>query len=374
MRKTALSLAFLALAFLAQPAKAAVLWYGGEDTSIVAIGTVTAVTSAGYDATYSRASVALQNSSSTADPPANRFTPSPATVSNQTTLWVHAVFDSTSVNTTTNNEQAVIIRSPDGVGRVYLRQNGTAGTLKLSIANAARSFTDLATLSQTFATGALVSLDMQIPYTCGGGDVTNIYLNAVLAATYTGSLCTDAAASLNAVEFAAVSSGSAGNCVGGAGSTCWSQIIIANEDTRAMKLATCALQAAGNTQLFTPSTLANVNKGAISDGTFVSTATGNQLSQWTCPTSAPAGLWGVKSVSIEARMQASSTGPQNMDWSTRIGGADFLAGTTTPVNVGGFTNLRHQYDTSPATSTTWGITEVYNTSTNQFNIGVKSLP
>ncbi len=192
---------------------------------------------------------------------------------------------------------------------------------------------------------------------------------------YTGSLCTDAATTLDTVLLASVNSGagSGGSAFCDSTDTCWSEMILASEDTRSMRLATLALQAAGNTQGWTPNTLGNVNKFFINDSTFVSDATGNVLSQWTAPTAAPSGIWGVKSVSIEARLLASVAAPQNFDWSWRISNANYLAGTTTALTTG-FVNYRRQQDTSPATSTTWGITEVFNTSTNQLNIGVKSLP
>lgn len=365
----------LALAPLS--ASAAILWAGGEDISVNTIGTLFNTTngaSGGYYTAFSRVALQVQNGTSTADPPTNRIQTPTFTASSS--LWIHAVFQAGSSVTTTNNAQGLLIRSPDGVGRVYLRQTGTSGTLKLSIANAARSFTDLVTLTGTFAANTLYTLDMQVPYTCGGGDVTNIYLNSVLAGTYTGSLCTDSATTLNQVEFMQLNNAAsgAGNCENSnSAPSCWSQMIVASEDTRSMSLATLTLQGAGATQAWTPNTLANVNKPVINDASFVSTSSNNQISEWTAPTSAPTGTWGVKSLILNARLLISTTGPQNAEFIAHVSGSDYTSLCTNPTLTTGFANYYCQINNSPATSMVWGISEIYNSGGNQLNYGVESL-
>src|ERR1700747_3227392 len=136
----------LVLAFFL-PARAAVLWYGGEDTSFVQSGTVSSSTAAGlFTAAYSRAAIGSQNGTSTSDPPTNRMTPTAWTAAcSGTPCWVHAVFYSNS-NAMTNNEQVLWLgNTSDNVGRLYVRQTATAGTFKISTAKAARSFTDVLT-------------------------------------------------------------------------------------------------------------------------------------------------------------------------------------------------------------------------------------
>jgi hypothetical protein len=372
--------AFLAvlatLPALPVPASAAILWFGGEDTSFTCVGTC-ASTNGGnqFDASFARTSMSVQNGTSTSDPPTNLLVPAPATFTAcNNPCWIHLKVSAYNVITTTNNEQFLILYGTDGVGRLYLRQTGANGTLKLSIANAARTFTDLATSTATYTNaypaGTITQIDLGISSTCSSGDTAVLYINNVQGISYTGNLCTDANTQWNKIAIGSISNTTL-TCV--SDGSCISEVIVASEDTRSMRLATLILQAAGNTQGWTPNTLANVNKATISDGTFVSDSTGNVLSQWKVQTAAPTGTWGVKAVSIESRLLASITGPQNFDWSWRISGSDYLAGTTTAL-TNNFANYRLQRDTSPATGTTWGISEVFNTSTNQMNIGVKSLP
>ncbi len=332
-------------------AHATILWYGGEDTSFTPIGAFSTIVTCSATVlcrpAFARYALGIQNGATVADPPANRLQTSTFTAG--ASIWVHGQYSSNiSGPTTTLNEQGLIIRSPDGVSRIVVRQTGTNGQVKVTAYNAARTPTDLAVASGTFPVGATTQFDLQVNYTCSGAGAVNMWLAAVQVIAFTGNPCTDAATTLNQVEFASFNNATTA-CNVSLASSCWSELIIADEDTRSMALVTCGLQAAGPTQQFLPNTLANVNKTTIDDTSFVSTATNNQLSQWTCPTAAPVGIWAVRSVSIEARALHSTTGPQNLDFST-------------------------QYNLSPATGSAWGIPEVFNTGANQLSIGVKDLP
>lgn len=339
---------------------AAILAFGGEDTSFNNVaGCLSNTTATRFRAAFARGSMAVAANTGAVDPPADRCQTFVFTAGN--VLWFHAQFWD-SGNVSVANQQSVIFRSPDGVSRVILRQTATWAQLKASSRNAAGTISDLATgATAEWSQVTVTSIDVKVDYSASGG--VQVWINGASVIAFVGDPRTDAATQLNQIEFACLSNNGAS----------WSEIIVADEDTRSMVLATLALQAPGNTQAWTPSTLANVNKATINDATFISDPTGNVLSQWTTPTTAPAGSWGVKSVSIEARLLKSTSGPSQFDWIWRIGNANFLAGMSNALTTT-FANYRLQRDTSPATSTTWGINEVYNTSSNQMNIGVKSLP
>ena len=100
----------------------------------------------------------------------------------------------------------------------------------------------------------------------------------------------------------------------------------------------------------------------------------NQISEWTSPTAAPIGIWGVISKSIEARLLASTTGPQNAEFMEHVSGTDYVVCSGNPASLtNAFVNYRCQENVSPATSTTWGIGEIFNTGGNQNSFGVQSL-
>ena len=69
-------------------------------------------------------------------------------------------------------------------------------------------------------------------------------------------------------------------------------------------------------------------------------------------------------------MRKGGTGPSAFDWSIRISGGDYLAGTTTALTTS-FLNYTTQWVNNPATATGWIPTDITGST---LNIGVKSLP
>lgn len=356
------------------PAPATILFASGEDTGfnlIVGGSGGAAGESSGYASRsgYARnttTTVAAYNATNVADPPASRIqTPTFTSVSS---LWIHFQFETLDVNTTTTGQQALILRSPDGVARILLRQTGTTGQLKISKRNAAGTITDLVTLTGTFSNTTLTAFDMQVVYGCTTGDSVTVYYNSTSAGSATGaSICTDSATQLNQMELGSFHSDASGS-VSNAG-TGYSEVIISSTDTRGMALWTLNPQAAGNTQSWTPNTVADINKAVINDATSISASTSSSVSQWTTPTTAPSGSWGVLGIVQEARMQVGTTGPQTFEWSCRSGGTDNVTGSLSPTTS--YANFSNQiWANNCTTSSAWAISDI----ASGFNLGVESTP
>jgi hypothetical protein len=116
--------------------------------------------------------------------------------------------------------------------------------------------------------------------------------------------------------------------------------------------------------------LANIHKTAINDATFISDGNNNDLSQWTTPTSAPTGSWGVKAIVQEARVRVGATGPQHFDWSVRTASTDYSAGVSNAPTTG-FSNFNNQiWATNPNTSAAWTLANITG---GGLNLGIKSL-
>jgi hypothetical protein len=262
---------------------------------------------------------------------------------------------------TTANQQAIIVRSPDGVSRIVVRGTGTNGTLKVSSRNAAGTITDLATATGVFPGTTLFSLDTRIDYSATGG--VQMWISGVQVINYSGDPRTDAATQLNQVDFAAVINASnAGN------NTYWSEIIVADQDSRSMALWTLAPAAAGNSQTWTPNTLANVNKPAINDATFISATTNNALSEWTVAATPPSGGWSVLGLVQNARVQISATGPQHFDWLARTGAIDYLASAPQAPALA-FGNFSHIWPLNPNTGVAWTVADI---TAAGLNLGIES--
>ena len=341
-----------------------VLFASGEDTGFTLIGAVAgSIINSASRSTYARntnTSVNAYNSTSTADPPANRLQTPQFTSTN--TIWVHAQMAPQVSNAGTANEQALIIRSPDGVGRIVVRQTGTAGTLKVSTRNAAGSFVDLATASAAYSTGVITQLDLRVDYIALG--TVQLYLGGAQVINWTGDPRTDSATLLDQVDLASINNGNTA-----ATGTCWSEVIVADEDTRGMALWTLTLTGAGTTQSWSPNTLANINKAVINDSTAIASSTANQLSEWATVTTPPVGSWGVKAVVQETRMEVGVTGPQHFDYLLRVASTDYLAGLSLAPTTS-YTNFSNQlWPSNPATAADWSLSDL----TTGIQVGVKSL-
>lgn len=359
-------------------ADAFTLYYaGGEDTSVTFIGTAAvgdaACANGSCRSTFARESLSAENSTTVADPPANRI--QVPTFTAASSLWIHARFDPGLLSGSTANEQGLLVRSPDGVSRIVLRQTGTYGQIKVSTRNAAGTITDLATASSNFSAAAH-AMDLQVNYTCSSSGGIALYIDGTSVISYSGNPCTDSATTLNQVEFASLTNGANGgnNCGSGGGEsagTCWSEFIIADSSTLGMGLWTLAPQAAGNTQSWTPNTVGDVNPTTINDSNFVSTGSNNALSEWTTPTSAPSGTWNVLAIVQEARVLASTSGPSTAEWLMRTkDGTDHVTGSFTPP-VASFGNFNNQiWTTNPNTSVGFVIGDI----ASGFNLGIESTP
>jgi hypothetical protein len=341
-----------------------ILFAGGEDISFNLVGSIPTnvfTTSGIFRSSFSRGALTVGNSTTVADPPANRLqTPTFTAASN---IWIHGqvYIGNGGNNNTTTNEQAVLVRSPDGDVRVILRQTGTAGQLKLTTRDAAGTLTDV---GATTASGAITTGLHQFDWNINFGSGCTLYFDGTQILTYSGSLETDSATQLNQVDFASLN-----NAIDNTAASNWSEVIVADADTRGLSLWTLPPQAAGNTQAWTPNTVGDVNKTLINDTTFVSSSNVGDISEWTTPTSAPSGVWNVLAIVQEARVRVGASGPQHFDWIARTAATDYLFGASNAPgsSFGNFNNAI--WATNPNTSAAWQITDIG----SGFNLGVKSL-
>ena len=358
MKKWLLPALVFALAGAPAPSSATILFAGGEDTSFTLYGGA-AVNGSGVRTGFSRETIYVVDNNTT-DPPPFRFeTPTFTAVS---ALWIHGQVFPNTPGAALNGQQAVLVRSPDGVSRIVVRLTSTNNQLKISTRNAAGTLTDLATMSGTWSgsDSSTWPFDLYINYTCSGSGQVILYLSGVQVINYTGNPCTNSATQLNQVGFAAIQSNT---------NTTWSEIIIADQDTRSMALWTRPPVAAGNTQLWTPNTAGDINEGTINDANSISTPSSDVLSEWTGSATIPSGSWNVLAVVQEARVEAATTGPQHFGWVARTGGSDYVSGSVAPLT--GFSNFNNQiWATNPNTGVAWTTSDV---TAAGFNLGIESL-
>jgi hypothetical protein len=332
-----------------------VYFAGGEDTSGTAVGTVSVSTvTTTFRANFARESLGIIGA--VADPPTNRFVLNgwPA----QTTFWFHA--ESYVVSTaTTNNCQLLALLDSGGVARLCIRGTGTAGQLRLETRTAAGVFTTLVTSAAAVYSAALHALDVFVNYSTSGR--VTVYLDGV-SIMDTGAGVNVTTDSATALANAYVSNCGTGNTVN------WSELLVMDSSTLGAGVWTLTPQAPGNTQSWTPNTLANINKTAISDTTYVSTTAVNALSEWTTPITPPGGTWLVPAIVQEARVSVGATGPLHLEWLCRtIDGTDHVSGSVAPTTS--FANYTGLWPTNPHSGSAWLIGDI----ATGFNLGIESL-
>jgi hypothetical protein len=348
-------------------AQATVLFAGSEDIDFVpaaSCGGNCFTTTAGgtFRTAYARGGLE-NNSSSGSDPNPIRWV-SPVWNSTTGTAWIHGQYYS-QTTTSVSSGQWLIVYASDGNPAIIVRGTGTAGTVKISKRSVAGSFTDLVTCSATMpSNNSLQQIDLNIVYAVSGS--VTLYKNSVSICTFSGDVTTDSRTLLNQFAFGALT-----NSV-----DVWSELIVADSDTRAMSLVTMEPAAAGNSNAWTgtnPCT-AIVNVFTNNDASFISTTSNNVLNQCTVKfgnanTSFPSGSFTLNAVVTSLRALRGSSGPQHIEHNLRTGGVD--SNTSDVTLTTSFANYYNIWATNPNGGGAWAVSDV---TAAGFNIGVKSTP
>lgn len=317
---------------------------GTEDVSFVSRNGATGSTNSAVIRTaFSRASVPATNTT-TAVPPTQPSWASPSFAA-QSSFWFHGQISIAGVASTTTGCPAVGLADAGGVWRLLI-QGAATNAIAIAKRNAAGTVTVLATSATNILTAqnAPSVIDLFVNYAVSGQ--ATLYINGVIVAD-TGpgvDVTTDSATAIGPYFLGAF---------GGASGSFWSEVIFQDTDTRGLGLQTLPPVASGTTQSWTPNTVGNINPAAINDANFVSSATANQLSEWTVSTTLPAGSWTIEAIVQAARVNAGATGPQHYEFLVRTNdGSDHVQGTTTPP-IGSFGNATSVWMVNPFTGVAW---------------------
>lgn len=347
-----------------------VYFAGSEDVSFLTQAGSFTTSSTGLrgSSSYCRLGVCVQPTLTTTTMPPTSYGLSPVFTS-VSSFWTHCVWGMNIASvTTTSNTPAMWWNDSGGVARIVIRHTGTAGQWKVSKRDAAGSYTDLVTsAAAAWPSGTTPNVvDIFINYAVAGQVI--VYFNGV-SVMDTGAgvdVTTNSATTLAQLGLQGFTTNSSANAT-------FSEIIVQDTSTIGCALISLVPQAAGNTQSWTPNTIGNINEIFTSDVSLISTASNNDLSEWTtiAASAFPGGTatWTLEAVVIEARIARGGSGPQHFDWVIRTTNAvDNLAGTSeAPSTVLG--NLSHVFNTNPNTAGAWAIGDI----ASGFNIGIKSL-
>lgn len=176
----------------------------------------------------------------------------------------------------------------------------------------------------------------------GASATLNLFINGTLLVTYSGDVTVSGVTGVSAVG---ISSGGNGSVL--------SEIIVADEDTRAFPgLATLALTGAGTTDQWT-GIFSDVNGTSFSDATpnFTNTNAQDQQYNWT---DLPAGTFAIKAVKIAARMaKSASPAVTQVKLGYKSGGSTGFGTGATKALTTAYATYEQIDSTNPVTAAAW---------------------
>ncbi len=325
---------------------ATIYFGGGEDSEFYQVGGGTVTTVAGwYRSAYARCGLMTNNILTSYWQNWLPFTVS--------TFWTSARWGFGASSTAAAGYKMVAWLDSSALERIRLISTGT-NAWKFEKVNGSGTATQLGA-GFTLVPTVIVpdKLDVYIVYNAAG--TITLYLNGIQYFTYSGDVTTDSLTALNNIRFGSTSNGA---------NTAWSEVILADTDTRSWNLQTLPPVANGNTHDFDTGSPAasNVNEIVLSDATLDGSTTAGQIDQYTIPSIA-GGTYTIVSIGVSSRMQKGVSGPSKMDLGVRSGGTDYWSSDQTLTVA--WADYQNWWSTDPNTAATWAALPS--------NIGLKSV-
>lgn len=275
----------------------------------------------------------------------------------QTDIWVHFQEYFSTTNASTNVPLITLYNASDvGVLRVF-QVSGTSRKLQYWNGSA---WTDIGS-AYTQTSGSRVTIDIRCKIADSGGEFS-LYVDTVLKATMTGDTNVFAGSEVTYAEMAPTHSTNAAN-------QGWSQFIIADSDTRQMRLATLRPDGAGSSSDWT-GTYADVDdQGYYTDSDYITSNTANQVDMFTLSDlSTAAQALEPLAVVVTGRARHGTSGPQNIQIGLHAGSTDYFAANE-PSLGSSFNNLTQRiWDQNPDTTAAWTVSDI-----QSLQAGVKSI-
>lgn len=270
------------------------------------------------------------------------------------TIWIHgAHYYETTWN---GSSMAAYTFTSGGTNVLRLLRNGSSNT-SIQVWQTG-AWTEVGTYSgDWWVNNTRVMYDVEI--TLGPSGSVKLYRDNVLYIDYSGDTVGDTGATtIDKVRLAPLYGYSSSK-------SSLSEIIIADEDTRDMRLFYKAVNAAGSSSGFTGA-YTDVDEVNASDADFISSNTADQISTFNLP-DPPAGPLEVKAVAVCGRARRGTTGPQNLQYALRVNGANYT-GTSITLDTAFQHTAQQFWHTSPDTASAWTRSEFDN-----IEVGVKSI-
>jgi hypothetical protein len=283
-----------------------------------------------------------------------------------TSFWVSARVQCATNQAPSGNAWIMTLNDSNNIRRLRLRNTtgSPVGPYALEKVDASGAATQLgsnsiAGLSSTPSVPD--KIDIFVNYAVAGSAA--VYFNGVQVISFTGDVTTNSVTSLAQLDLGTWGTGNSSI------TTNWSEVIVSTTDTRNMSLVTQAPSANGNTVAFSSGAPSHVNATLAQDGNPDYSATAGQLQEYQVGQAIPSGTFSVVSVVQHVRATIGSTGPQHIDFATRVGTTDYFSTDQTVSTAWGL--VSYNWDNNPATSAPWSTADLAASST-AFNMGYRS--
>lgn len=320
----------------------AFLFIGGELEDFTNVGSVTFDTSTIYNrSAYSRGAVYMQGGNT-------NFAKASFTAASS--IWL--TFRLYTLLTSTTTYPVVVLTSG---GNARLQFRWTAGSVWQLEKFDGTTTTVLATATggpTMGTTGSPAKFDIQVIY--GTSGTVKVYGDQVLYLTYTGDTTAGGATTLDGVTFQNPSGGTTTGT-----RHVYSEIIVADQDTRPLSVKTLAPNAAGDVTAWTSGAYTDIDETTASDTDLLISETANQVLTVNC-TGMPTGGSGlsvraVKSVAYACR---GGSGPSKLALGVRQSSTNSFA-TAVTLDTG-YGAVSQTWTTNPVTSAVFTSTEIDN--------------
>lgn len=208
------------------------------------------------------------------------------------------------------------------------------------------------------ARGSAVNIDIHFKLDNTVGYIV-VYFDGVEQCRYDGDTIFTAATTVDRLEVCNVQSGSG---------VCYvSEIIIADEDTRGMRLVSLAPTGNGANTAFNGA-FGDVDETGTDDTDYITSAAANDIETYTAGDIA-AGLAGydVLALAVVARAKIGLTGPQNLQGALRISSTNYFSSNVSGINLA-YNSVMAIWTQDPATVANWTQASV-----NGLEFGLKSI-
>lgn len=204
-----------------------------------------------------------------------------------------------------------------------------------------------------FALPGLVRIDVQVSY--GASGRIRVFVNQIPFIDYTGNILAGGSTTLDGFSIGSFNTGFSG--------TSWSEIIVADQDTRTLSLKTQAPVATATGHAWLGSQT-DINEVRLDESNMITTDTLDTVAKFTVGP-LPAGNYAVRGFKVSAWAAKGPTGPGRLNLGVTTNGEDKF-GPDLPLDTG-WGKVSQTFDLNPSTGTAWTQNEI-----NAIQIAAKS--